>query len=105
MKTCLEKEMKTALQAVIAASTLCIRVRTSMTEETTLVKHDRSPVTVADFGSQAVICRILGEAFPQDPIVAEEDSQELTRPEHEDTLREVVGHVKEIFPQASPKEI
>ena len=104
MKTGLEKEMKTAMRAVIAASTLCNRVRASMVGGATLVKHDRSPVTIADFGSQAVICRILGEAFPEDPIVAEEDSQELTRPDNEDTFREVVRHVKEVFPQVSPEE-
>ena len=46
-----------------------------------LSKADRSPVTVADFGSQALICRALAEAFPDDPLIAEEDSAELRRPE------------------------
>lgn len=40
-------------------------------------KDDRSPVTVADFGSQALICRALAEAFPEDPIVGEEDATML----------------------------
>ena len=35
------------------------------------------PVTVADFGAQALICQAIGESFPKDAIVAEEDSQEL----------------------------
>lgn len=40
-------------------------------------KQDGSPVTVADFGSQAVVNRIVSEAFPGDVIVAEEDSAAL----------------------------
>lgn len=40
-------------------------------------KVDRSPVTVADFGSQALICKAIGDAFPDDAIVAEEDAQTL----------------------------
>ena len=45
-----------------------------------LAKKDKSPVTVADFGSQALICRALAEAFPHDPVIAEEDALELKRP-------------------------
>jgi len=105
MKSSLEKEKKVAMRAVIAASDLCIRVRASLIEGSTLVKPDRSPVTIADFGSQAVICRILGGTFPRDPIVAEEDSQELTRPENGGILKEVARHVNEIFPGASREEI
>ena len=47
-----------------------------------LDKKDKSPVTVADFGSQAVVCRALAEAFPDDPVIAEEDSTELRPPEN-----------------------
>ncbi len=32
---------------------------------------------MADFGAQALIHRILHKHFPQDPIVAEEDAQDL----------------------------
>ena len=39
-----------------------------------LAKKDKSPVTVADFGSQALICRALIESFPDDPVIAEEDA-------------------------------
>ena len=45
-----------------------------------LAKKDKSPVTVADFGSQALICRALAEAFPDDPVIAEEDAVELRAP-------------------------
>lgn len=100
-----EKEMDIAMRAVIAASTLCIKVRASLIENSTMVKGDRSPVTIADYGSQAIICRILRETFPHDPVVAEEDSQELTKPEHGEILRGVVRHVHDSFPEASSKQI
>jgi 3'(2'), 5'-bisphosphate nucleotidase len=70
-----------------------------------MVKGDRSPVTVADFSSQALICRILRETFPGDPVVAEEDSGELTRPENTESLKKVVRYVREFFPGVSPKQI
>jgi 3'(2'), 5'-bisphosphate nucleotidase len=42
-----------------------------------LDKEDRSPVTIADFGAQAVICHLIGETLPGDVIIAEEDSAAL----------------------------
>jgi 3'(2'), 5'-bisphosphate nucleotidase len=101
----LEKEKATAMRAVIAASKLCIKVRAAFDEESTMVKRDRSPVTIADYGSQAVICKILRETFPYDPIVAEENSQELSKPENGEILGQVVRRVHDFFPKASSKEI
>ncbi len=42
-----------------------------------LHKDDQSPVTVADFASQAVVARALREAFPGDALVGEEDASAL----------------------------
>lgn len=69
-------ELETALKAVRLASQVCRNVQSRITPEV-LEKKDKSPVTVADFASQAVICRTLADAFPNDPIIAEEDSAEL----------------------------
>lgn len=41
------------------------------------MKSDASPVTIADFGAQAVVNQILHTEFPQDPIIGEEDSKDL----------------------------
>ncbi len=101
----LEKERQTAMRAVFAASKLCIAVRGSLVEGSTLVKGDKSPVTIADFGSQAVVCKILREAFPDDAIVAEEDSHALARQENVKTLGEVVRHVRRILPGLDPSQI
>lgn len=71
------KEKQIAINAVTKAAALCKMVRADMVGTDAIEKGDRSPVTIADFGSQALVCRVLQDAFPQDPIVAEEDSAQL----------------------------
>lgn len=68
-------------------------------------KQDKSPVTIADFASQAVICRALGEAFPNDPIIGEEDSAELRLPENKSSLDGVLSQLSRIGLDGSPEEI
>ena len=72
-------EKQIAISAVLKAIPLCQQVQTDMEKGDEVEKADRSPVTVADFGAQALICKAIGEAFPKDAIVAEEDSQELRK--------------------------
>ena len=45
-----------------------------MVDAESVQKKDRSPVTIADFGSQAIISMALSAAFPEDPLVGEEDA-------------------------------
>jgi len=66
-----------AINAVLKAGMLCQQVQDEMVSTDAIQKSDRSPVTVADFGSQALICNAIGDAFPEDIIVAEEDAQSL----------------------------
>ncbi|MDE0424753.1 MAG: 3'(2'),5'-bisphosphate nucleotidase [Candidatus Poribacteria bacterium] len=66
-----------AIDAVLEAMRLCERVQAEIVSTDAIQKVDRSPVTVADFGSQALICKTIGDAFPEDAIVAEEDAQAL----------------------------
>ena len=70
-------ELTAALDAVSRAARLSRRVQADLVDSSTLEKRDRSPVTVADFGAQAVVSSVLLEAFPQDPIVGEESADEL----------------------------
>ena len=77
-----EKELETGKQAVMMAGRLIRLVQQELTSQDHFSKSDRSPVTVADFLSQALICRILKEAHPEIPIVAEEDSSELKQESH-----------------------
>ena len=84
-----------AVQAVREAARLCRAVASEISPEV-LAKKDKSPVTVADFGSQALVARALGEAFPDDPIIAEEDSAELREPENAAILDQVLRHVRAV---------
>jgi 3'(2'), 5'-bisphosphate nucleotidase len=70
-----------------------------------MAKQDKSPVTIADFASQAVICQALGEAFPNDPVIGEEDSAELRLPENQGFLDRVQTELSRVSLNASPDEI
>lgn len=68
--------------AVRESMIIAEQVSASLDEHTSLVKTDLSPVTMADYAVQAIIHRHLAMAFPNDPIVAEEDADDLARPEN-----------------------
>jgi 3'(2'), 5'-bisphosphate nucleotidase len=73
-------EQQVAIVAVRRACALTTTVFNKLVAGETLVKGDKSPVTVADFSAQAVINTILSQAFPDDPIVGEEDASDLRAP-------------------------
>jgi len=98
-------EMLTAIQAAIKASALCQKIREDLVGGESILKKDRSPVTIADYGSQAIICKMVRERFPNDTIVAEEDSKELRRPNHSNILEQVTHYVRAFSPNASSKEV
>ncbi len=99
-----ELEQQTAVKAVLLAAQLCQQVRQTIRPEA-IEKKDRSPVTIADYGSQAMICRLLRAAFPQDPIVAEEDAAALSQPEMSPYLTQVCDHVQQLMPDAQPAAV
>jgi 3'(2'), 5'-bisphosphate nucleotidase len=96
-----ERERECAARAVREAAALCRAVRAHL-DPAVLTKADLSPVTVADFGSQALIGRTLAAAFPDDPLIAEEDAADLGRPENTGLLAEVVDKVRAFRPEADP---
>ncbi|OGP72865.1 MAG: 3'(2'),5'-bisphosphate nucleotidase [Deltaproteobacteria bacterium RBG_16_49_23] len=98
-------EVIAALLAIRMASRLCQKVRKELAEGGVIQKSDRSPVTIADYGSQAIICKAIKETFPQDTIVAEENSTELRKPEHSNILRQVTHYVRDFFPGVSSDEV
>ncbi len=100
----LARELDIALAAVREAGLLCREVQAAI-DPGALQKKDKSPVTVADFGSQALVCRALGEVFPDDPVIGEEDSAVLRDPANAATLGRVVGHVRDQRPDADVDDI
>ena len=99
------REREIALAAVTEAAVLCQAVRSEMVDVGALEKGDRSPVTVADFGAQALVCRHLKAAFPRDPIVGEEDADALRAPENEEKLHRGVDYVRRFQPEATPDTV
>ncbi|MCH9683998.1 MAG: 3'(2'),5'-bisphosphate nucleotidase [Deltaproteobacteria bacterium] len=79
MPDAFEAELIVATDAVVRAAAVCDAIQGKV-GASVLEKRDRSPVTVADYCSQALICRALTEALPGDPIVAEEDADDLRAP-------------------------
>jgi HAL2 family 3'(2'),5'-bisphosphate nucleotidase len=73
-------ELTVAIAAVRRAATVCQSVQRAIPPA--MEKQDKSPVTIADFASQAAVCQALAEAYPNDPIIGEEDSAELRQPEN-----------------------
>ncbi|KAM7192903.1 3'-phosphoadenosine 5'-phosphatase [Rhypophila sp. PSN 637] len=71
-----EKELKVAQLAVQRAAILTKRVFHEKAKGT-VSKDDKSPVTIGDFGAQALIISALKANFPTDEIVAEEESATL----------------------------
>ena len=91
------QEQEVGIAAVLAAMRLCQAVRAELVAGRgagKLDKEDRSPVTVADFGSQALVCRQVREAFPHDAITAEEDSATLRRAENSAHLAQVTAFAR-----------
>jgi 3'(2'), 5'-bisphosphate nucleotidase len=80
-----EKELEVALLAVQRASILTKTVYSSHSKGT-LSKSDSSPVTIGDFGAQALIIASIKHAFPQDEVVGEEDADDLRKNEQERKL-------------------
>ncbi len=105
MTTPYTQERQTAIEAVLKACQLCTNVQHNLTAEHKVAKSDASPVTVADFGSQALIISDILQAFPDEPVVSEEEASTL-RQDDQVVLREhVVRLVNEITPGLNAEQI
>jgi len=91
-----ERERAAAIDAVIDACRLCSDVQEQITDAQKFAKSDASPVTVADFGSQALIISRLRKIFPNDAIVGEEDASVLRQDEQRALKDEVTALVQAV---------
>jgi 3'(2'), 5'-bisphosphate nucleotidase len=98
-------EVVTAIQAVIKASALCRKIGRELVGRESILKIDRSPVTIADYGSQAIVCKLIRERFPNDTIIAEEDSKELRRADRSRILEQVTNYVNTFVRVSSSAEV
>ncbi|MEO1067628.1 MAG: inositol monophosphatase family protein, partial [Cyanobacteria bacterium J06638_6] len=99
-----EQEKQVAITAVTQAAILCESVRQGLVPQA-IEKNDKSPVTIADYGAQAVVCKALATAFPGDPVVGEEDTTDLRQPETTPVLAAVTEQVQQILPGITNSEV
>ncbi|MEQ9459392.1 MAG: 3'(2'),5'-bisphosphate nucleotidase [Phycisphaeraceae bacterium] len=66
-----------AVEAAALAAEACRRVQARRVTPGTLEKRDKSPVTVADFASQALVCRHLASHAEVTAVVGEESADAL----------------------------
>ncbi len=90
----LTAELTAALAAVRAASELCRGAQGRLLAGHTLTKGDASPVTIADFAAQAVVCAELTDRLGAIGMIGEEDSNDLRSPDAADLLDAVTGLVQ-----------
>ena len=93
-----ERERAAAIEAVTDACRLCRDVQKQITDAQKFAKSDASPVTIADFGSQALIISRLRKLFPDDAIVGEEDASVLRQDEQRELSHEVVALIQSFEP-------
>ncbi|MBD5779163.1 3'(2'),5'-bisphosphate nucleotidase [Pelagicoccus sp. NFK12] len=91
-----EKELAVAQEAVRKASQLCSAAQRGLVDAEKHDKADKSPVTVADYGAQALVLSTLAAAFPGDPAVGEEDSSDLRKAENAELFSRVVEYAQKV---------
>jgi 3'(2'), 5'-bisphosphate nucleotidase len=97
-------EIGFAIGALKDAAQLAQKIQREMAP-TALTKEDKSPVTVADFAVQALLGRSLETAFPEDTLVAEEDSATLRGTPQQDIQNQVVESVAHSVPDATLEQV
>ncbi|KAL2410447.1 3'(2'),5'-bisphosphate nucleotidase [Exophiala dermatitidis] len=89
-----EKELKVAQLAVARAAILTKSVFHQKAKGT-VSKDDKSPVTIGDFGAQALIISAIKHNFPSDEVVGEEEASSLREQKDlSSTIWELVKDVK-----------
>jgi 3'(2'), 5'-bisphosphate nucleotidase len=99
------KERQFAIDSVLKACGLCRRVLSALVSQDTITKNDRSPVTVADFGGQALISEQLKNTFPDDLLVGEENADLLREKENKGVREAVFKYVQEFSRRLGPSEM
>ncbi|XP_066357756.1 3'(2'),5'-bisphosphate nucleotidase isoform X2 [Miscanthus floridulus] len=90
-------ELAAAKKAVTLAARLCKTVQQDIVHSGVQAKADKSPVTVADYGSQILVSLALKMDVASGPfsLVAEEDSEELRKEGAEEILEDITDLVNE----------
>jgi HAL2 family 3'(2'),5'-bisphosphate nucleotidase len=103
------KLIDAARKAVLLAARVTRAVHRNSGAVRTITKDDRSPVTVADYASQAIVCATLRDtltdAFSAVPIIAEEEGALLRQPAHAAHCSATLEAVREVRPDITESEL
>ena len=93
-------KVRFAIAAVREAAQLVRHVQREMVVEA-LVKNDESPVTVADFATQAIVAKRLSETFPNMGFVGEENADVLRTDQGRQTLDQIARFIRQVEPDTT----
>lgn len=88
-------DLQPIFQAVRQAAVLCRQV-----QENALISSDKGghePVTIADYGAQAILGRAIRQAFPDDAVIAEENGEQFMGLVGEDERQTVIRLLSDIL--------
>lgn len=91
--------------AVAAASIVCREVQNNLDQVREVTKDDKSPVTVADYASQAVVAMVLKQHLGEFVMVAEESSNFLRDEDNRLLLDATVAAAKEVWDDANADDL
>ena len=94
----LQDLLATAITAVAEACRVTRAVQAELDKAGTLTKSDYSPVTIADFAAQAVVCQRLHQNLGAFDLVGEESADDLRKAARGDTARAVCDAVRAVWP-------
>jgi len=97
-------DVRFAMEAVRHAARVAREVERELVDHT-ITKKDKSPVTVADFAAQALVGCLLDQRYPNDPLVAEENSAHLREADNKENLKNVVRFVGRHLAYATPETV
>ncbi|MFI4893988.1 MAG: 3'(2'),5'-bisphosphate nucleotidase [Phycisphaerales bacterium JB058] len=99
------KMLEAARDAVTLSSGVCRQVQSALENVRQITKDDKSPVTVADFASQAVVAKVLTDRLGEVVLVGEEDSKFLREEGHGAHLEAVVAAVQGVFDDLTADDV
>lgn len=88
-------------EAVAAACSVTRQVQGALEQVRSITKDDKSPVTVADYASQAIVGMILRERLGRDVVLVAEEGSEFLRDEDNAVFLEAtLAAVRDVWPEA-----
>jgi len=99
------KLLSAARDAVADACVVCRQVQKALEQVKAITKDDKSPVTVADYASQAVVARRLQKALGKVVLVGEEGSTQLRQDDSQLYRDATLAAVKDVWADATEKDV